>query len=116
MLLDAGHGSSCGAFLLVLHLTGLCVDNTFHARLIISIAVFFVTAITAHGRSSTSATPGAFIVASKSVTSCKASAALGTDVRPLTSVEFSVSLQVMQTAKPRLTGLTHVRLFLAVCK
>jgi hypothetical protein len=69
---------------------------------------------TSHACSPTSASALTLVVSRECVTTSKSSPAFGTGVWAFASVQLSVSLQVMESAKAGLAGLANERLFLTV--
>lgn len=79
-----------------------------------SIAIFFIRSKTSHTRPSTGTATLALVVARKRIPSSKPTSTFRTNMRPLSGMEFSVSLQIVESPEARLAGLTDVRFFLAV--
>jgi len=89
----------------------ISIFNTVHLASTFAVETIIIT-------TETGPTPGTasrpLVVPRQGVTSGKAPPALVTDVGPFTSVELCVALQIVQSAKARLTRLADVWLLLAV--
>lgn len=112
---DTGHEPPL--FLLV-HALRFCIHESLHSvfgrTMSGSIAIFFIRSKTSHTRPSTGTATLALVVARKRIPSSKTTSTFRTNMRPLSGMEFSVSLQIVESPEARLAGLTDVRFFLAV--
>lgn len=116
MFADAGHVQP--SLLFLIHPLGFCVHQPIHgifaAASAARVTILFFTSIAAHTGPASCASSLAFVMPRQSITTSEPPPALGADVRSLTRVELGVPLQVVQAPEPGATGLTDVRLFLAV--
>jgi hypothetical protein len=114
VLADAGHMQA--AFVFFIHPLRFRIHETIHgvfaARSGIPVIVF--PRIAAHTGSPPGTSALTLVMTSERIASREASAALGTDMGSFSRVEFRMPFEVMEPSESRLTGLTHVRLLLAV--
>lgn len=86
----------------------IVILDAFHAAVV---AKFVVAA---EARPSASTSTRSFIMSGERVSTCKTPSTLVARVWPFACVKLCVAFEVVQSAKPRLAGLTNVRLFLTV--
>lgn len=114
---DTGHEPP---LILLVHALRFCIHKSLHSvfggTMSSSIAIFFVGSKTSHTRPSTGTSTLALVVARKRIPSSKTAPTFWTNMRPLPSMEFSVSLQIVESPEARLAGLTDIRFFLTVCE
>lgn len=97
-----------------IHGLGLRVDQAIHTVVVVAITIFIIGRKASHARSSTRASTLTFVVSRKRVASSKAPSALGAEMRSFAGMQLSVSFQIVQSAKPGLTGLTNKWFFLTM--
>ena len=71
--------------------------------------------VTAETRPATGASTRSFVVPSERIATRKLATTLVASMRPFTSMQLSMSFQVVKSSKSCLTSLTHIWLLLTVC-
>lgn len=97
-----------------IHCLRLRIDQAIHTIVVVTIPIFIIGRKTSHASSSTRTSALTFVVSRKRVASSKAPPTLGAEMRSFAGMQLGMSFQVVQSAEPRLAGLTDKWLFLAM--
>src|SRR3954451_7953784 len=117
MSLDAWHARySCSPLGSILFVQSFrfTVDETPHGFIIAAVIEVIVSPKASHTSSAARTATWPLVMSRQSIASGELATTFFADVRPFPCVQFRMPFQVVETAKARLTGRAHIRLFLTM--